>query len=128
MSYEFKVDDFIKAIPGTGGIITSIAKKVGCEWHTAKKYIDKHASVKLVYDAECEGLIDLAEVKLIKAIESGDLSAIKFYLTTKGKRRGYTEKVQMEHTGKDGGPVQNEVILKVVFDDGINSTPETPAS
>lgn len=34
---------------------------------------------------------------------------------------------KMEHTGKDGGPMQNEVILKVVFEDGINNTPEAPA-
>ena len=34
---------FIAAIPGTGGIITKIAEKVGCAWHTAKKYIEAGA-------------------------------------------------------------------------------------
>ena len=27
--------EFIKAIPGTGGIISAIARKVDCEWNTA---------------------------------------------------------------------------------------------
>jgi len=31
---------------------------------------------------------------------------IKFYLRTKGKGRGYVEKAEYEHTGKDGGPIE----------------------
>lgn len=99
MIKDFKADDVIEAIKGTGGIISSVAKKMGCAWHTAKKYIDEHPTVKLAYDAECEGILDLAEVKLIGAINDNDLAAIKFYLMTKGKRRGYTERQEVEHSG-----------------------------
>lgn len=88
----FTAEQFIKAIPGTGGVITAIARKVGCDWHTAKKYIDEFATVKRAYDDESEGILDLAEAKLIEAIHSGDTGMIRFYLTTKGKHRGYTEK------------------------------------
>jgi hypothetical protein len=102
---QYKAEDFIRAIPGTGGIISAIARKVKCEWHTAKKYCTEYPTVKKVYDAENEGVLDLAEAKLIEAIRDGDMPAIKFYLTTKGKKRGYIERQQMEHTGKDGGPV-----------------------
>ena len=45
-------------------------------------------------------------MKLIEAIRTGDNDMIKFYLRTKGKCRGYVEKAEYEHTGKDGGPIE----------------------
>lgn len=38
-----------------------------------------------------EGLIDLSESRLMQAINDGNLTAIIFYLKTKGKSRGYIE-------------------------------------
>lgn len=57
---QFTAKDFIEAIPGTGGIVSTIAKAVGCEWHTAKKYIDNYPTVKQAYDDECEKNLDIA--------------------------------------------------------------------
>ena len=39
MGNTYKTQQFLDAIPGTGGIITAIAKRLGCSWHTAKKRI-----------------------------------------------------------------------------------------
>lgn len=105
-STNYTTEQFINAIPGTGGIISAIAKRIGCKWHTARNFIDTHPTVKQAYEAECEGVLDLAEVKLIETVKAGDFPAIKFYLTTKGKNRGYTER--QEITGADGG----EIIFK----------------
>jgi hypothetical protein len=65
---QFKAQEFIDAIPGTGGIITKIAAKVGCSWHTAKKYIDNYATVLQAYNDECEKVLDMAESVVIKKI------------------------------------------------------------
>ena len=113
----FSANQFIAAIPGTGGIISSIARKVGCNWHTAKKYIEEYPTVNKVWQAEREGVIDLAEAKLIEAIKDGDLGAIKFYLTTIGKHRGFVER--QEITGADGQGVQVNLVevMKPVMDD-----------
>ena len=107
---QFTAAQFIDAIPGTGGIITAIAKRVGCSWNTAHRYIDRHPSVRAAYDAECESVLDLAEAKTIEAIRDGDGQMIRYYLSTKGKRRGYTERHEV--TGPDGGPVA------LTWDDG----------
>lgn len=100
---KYKAQDFIKAIPGSGGIISTIARRVGCEWHTAKTWIDKSPRVRQVYDDEIESIIDLAESILIKSIKDGDSQDAKWFLARKGKTRGYVER--QEITGKDGRPV-----------------------
>lgn len=108
MAEKFTVAQFIEAIPGTLGIISAIAARVGCDWHTAKKYIEGYTTIKQAYTDEVERITDLAETELYKAIKGGDLSAVKYYLSTKGKSRGYVER--QEHTGADGGSVTVRII------------------
>lgn len=47
---------------------------------------------------------DVAEHKVITGILSGDPRYVNFYLSTKGKDRGYTRRDEI--TGADGGPVE----------------------
>lgn len=89
---QYKAQDFIAAIPGTGGIVTAIARKVGCAWNTAKRYIETHPTVQRAYQDECESILDLAEAKVISAIKDGDSQMIRYYLSTKGKDRGYVQR------------------------------------
>ena len=103
---------FITAIDKSGGIVTTIAARVGCHWHTAKKYIDTMPTVKQAYDDECERVLDRAESVLINSINEGDSADSKWYLTKKGKHRGYVDQ-RSELTGADGG----EMVLKVVYAD-----------
>lgn len=119
---QYKVKDFIDAIPGTGGIISTIAAKVGCAWNTAQKYIQKHPTVARAYADECEKIGDLAETalftalrsenerdengKVVRVIKPAEPWAVKFYLTTKARGRGYVLKREVEIAGKDGGPIR----------------------
>jgi len=109
---HFTAQQFIAAIPGTGGIVTAIARRVGCEWHTARRYIDRHPSVREAYDAECESVLDLAEARTIEAIKSGDGQMIRYYLSTKGKDRGYGERVDVHHEG--------HLTYRLLWDDGTD--------
>lgn len=109
----FTAQQFIDAIPKTGGIISTIAAKVGCTWHTAKKYIDEYPTIQQAYQDECEAVMDVAEsvvvanihnaAKLSKAGDIVDSTDAKWYLSRKGKSRGYVER--QEVSGPDGGPI-----------------------
>jgi transposase-like protein len=115
MGERYTAQDFITAIPGTGGIVSAIARKVGCEWETARAWIDKYPTVKRAYDAECEAMLDLAESAVLRNIKlaaqgEGDTADAKWYLTKKGKRRNYGD--AMELTGEGGGPVQTEIVIR----------------
>ena len=111
MTYNAAV--FIKAIKKSGGIISTIASRVGCTWNTAQKYIIDHPTVSAAYKDECEVNFDRAEGVLLKNIElaverqkenkQADSSDAKWYLARKAKDRGYVER--QEITGKDGGSV-----------------------
>lgn len=90
---------FIDAIPGTGGIISAIAKRVGCDWTTAKKYIYEYPTIKQAYDDECEAVADMAESVLIQSIKAGDTADAKWYLS-RIRRGKYAERHEV--TGADG--------------------------
>lgn len=100
MAKNYENTTIKKAIEDSGGIISTIAERLGCEWHTAKKYINSSDELKSAYEAESESVIDLAESKLIENIQANDNTAILFYLKTKGKKRGYVERSEIEHSGK----------------------------
>lgn len=93
----------INAIQGSGGIISTIAKRLDVSWYTAKRYIDKWEECQRAYEDEQETILDMAEGTLLSSIKAGDVQSSKWLLSTKGKRRGFTERV--ETTGADGKPL-----------------------
>jgi hypothetical protein len=99
---------WLDKIPGTAGIKSQIANRAGCDWHTASKYCDPETSpfptVARVYQDECEKIDDLAEVGLIEALKRQEPWAIKYRLGTKGRNRGYGERLEL--TGAGGGPLK----------------------
>ena len=102
---RYTVADFEPHIPGSGGIISTIAKRVGCNWITARIHIDNSPTLTRMYNDECESVLDMAESVLIKSIQGGDTQDAKWLLARKGKQRGYADKLETEVSGPDGGPV-----------------------
>jgi len=98
---KYTTDEFIKAIPGTGGIISQIAKAIGCQWHTAKKYITDHPTVHQSWENERNSITDRAQHNILTAITKGDLQMSKWWLQVKDPE--FIEK--REIGGRDGGPI-----------------------
>lgn len=79
----------IKAIEGSAGIISVIAKKCEVEWHTIQKYIKTNEAIRQAYEDECSKISDVAESAIIAAIRDKDVNAAKWYLENKARDRGY---------------------------------------
>lgn len=92
-------EEVIKAIKGSGGIMSSIAKQLGCDWHTAKKYVMEWEETVAALEDEQETILDMAEGAVYKNIKDGNTQDAKWLLATKGRKRGFNEKVDIEHSG-----------------------------
>ena len=100
---KYTAQQFIDAIPGTGGVVSAIADNVGCAWDTAKKYLTQYATVKQAWENERNRITDKAEHNIVGAIQGGDLSMSKWWLQV--MRDEFLPRERRELTGADGGAI-----------------------
>lgn len=102
---DYSEEVMLRAISDSAGIVQVVADRLRCTWNTARKYINKYPSCVQAMQDEREAVIDLAESKLVEKLSMGREWAIKYTLSTLGKGRGYT--YRLETTGADGEPLGN---------------------
>jgi len=122
---DLTAEEMIEAIPGSAGIVSTIARKVGCSWRRARKFIDEHPTVHAAYRDECEKIKDLAETKMIEIISDKDPGTIRWYLSTKARDRGYGEHQDITLHG-EVGLIEVERATKSLDTDGRQG-PDAPA-
>lgn len=86
---KFTVEKFIEGIRDTGGLRSQIAENLGCSEATVYTYIREHPEIQKALEEEENRILDMAEGALFSLIQSGDTSAIFYYLNNKGRKRGY---------------------------------------
>jgi hypothetical protein len=125
---RYTAEQFIKAIEGSGGLITTIAARVGCTWNTAKRYIEHYVTVQAAYLDECERINDMAQSKLMEAIKDGDVATAKWWLAKKRKAE-FGESVELigkqqhEHILKFSDDAIIRKLLPELASSGTNETP-----
>ena len=92
---KYNMELVLAAIKGTGGMMNTIAKRLGTDWDTAKKYCLEWETTKQAIANEEEVTLDLAESILLESIQAGDVQSAKWFLSKKGKRRGYGDEVNL---------------------------------
>ena len=85
-----KKKELLEAIQGSYGIISTIAARLHCNWHTVDETIKLYPECMQALADENESILDFTEGKAIERIKEGDGTMIRFMLATKGKKRGYT--------------------------------------
>ena len=91
----------IEALEEAQGYVSKTASLLGCTPMTVYNYRDRFVSVAEAWQGIREKRTDFVENKLQQQIDSGNITAIIFYLKTQAKDRGYVER--QEVTGADGG-------------------------
>lgn len=81
----------VKAYEKSAGNLSLCAKAIGIDRKTLDRWRVKYPELNTMMKDVEEGLIDLCESRLLQSINEGNLTAIIFYLKTKGKSRGYIE-------------------------------------
>lgn len=99
-------NELIRVIHLKQGVLSQVARAIGCSLPTIYNYRDKYATVaraiieaRDTFDTE---LVDEGEIKLREAVRRGDAWAVKYVLSTKGRTRGYVERSELdvEHSGE----------------------------
>jgi len=70
-----------------------------------------------------ESLLDFGETMLYKAVKKGKTAELIFYLKTKGKKRGYFERLQTEEIS-DREPVEVRIVMPTNEDKGNDKLSE----
>jgi len=112
MKPKLKLQHVEDALRQAGGIISTAAKILetaygSCTPRTVRNYVKRHPRLAEVIEETVELNLDTAESQLMSLIANGNLGAVIFYLKTKGKARGYVERV--EATGSGGGPIKIDI-------------------
>ena len=92
----------IEALEQSLGIVTSACKKVGIGRTTHYEWLKTDEEYKKNVESIEDVALDFAESQLHLQIQEGSTASTIFYLKTKGKKRGYIERqeIQQETTYK----------------------------
>jgi hypothetical protein len=116
-----KKKELLEAIQGSYGIISKIAARLQCNWHTVDETIKLYPECMQALADENETILDFTESKAIERINDGDGTMIRFMLATKGKKRGYTYEDKLEDDDAEDNTVN-------VIYDGEEVEPVDPAT
>lgn len=105
--------EILEALEKYNGIVSTACASIGLARSTFYNWLNADAEFKLAVDEIQEVAIDFVESKLMEKITGIQVmgkdspydlppsdTAIIFYLKTKGKKRGYVEKQEIDHTSK----------------------------
>lgn len=110
---------FAKAIKGSLGNVSFIARRLGCTRMTVWRRVNSSAELKELFDEENETMLDNAENELLSLMNPNvnedprsRLEALKFYLNSKGKVRGYgSQAIDMSVSAGPGKPAPPIIVF-----------------
>ena len=89
----------LDALEKSLGVVTAACKAVGIGRTTHYLWMQEDPDYKKAVEELGDVAIDFAESQLHKQIKDGNSTATIFFLKTKGKKRGYVERQEIEATG-----------------------------
>lgn len=108
-STALKKKAMLEALEKTLGVVTTAAKIVGIERTTHYKWMESDNDYKEKVQDLQDVVLDFAESALHKMVENHNPAATLFLLKTKGKKRGYVERQEIEHTSD----VETNVVFEI---------------
>ena len=87
--------ELIDALIQSDGNMAAVARSFNCHRSLVWQYVDKDPKLRELTDELSESFIDEAESQLFKQIREGNTAAIIFFLKTKARHRGYSERLEL---------------------------------
>jgi len=109
---DTKKELMIEALEKSLGVVSQACQSIGISRQTHYRWIEEDPEYKFQVESIDDVCIDFAENQLFKKMKDGSDAAIIFYLKTKGKKRGYIEKTQIDHSIEDNNIQEIKVNIK----------------
>jgi len=100
-SERLKKERLLEALEKSLGIVSTACQSIGISRTTYYKYYNDDEDFKRSVDSISNIALDCAESQLFELIKEKNVTAIIFYLKTKGKKRGYIEKQEVSHNSNN---------------------------
>jgi hypothetical protein len=89
----------LEALEKSLGVVTTACRMADISRKTHYEWYKLDEAYKEAVDDISDIALDFAESQLHKQIKDGEVSSTIFYLKTKGKKRGYVEKNELDVSG-----------------------------
>jgi len=90
----------LEALEKSLGIVSTACKMVDISRQTHYAWLKADEEYKKAVNSIQDSVLDFAESHLYKLVKEGNPAATIFFLKTKGKKRGYIERQEIEVTEK----------------------------
>ena len=111
----YKLDNhkeaMLDALKKTLGIVTSACQKADISRQTHYDWLKSDPIYKSRVDEIAEMAIDFVETKMFEGVNNNDSGLIKYYLSTKGKSRGYVERQENRQVDGEGNDIKPTVLI-----------------
>ncbi len=94
-----KKEAMVKALEQSLGVVTTACKQIGIDRTTHYRWYNEDQEYKQICDDLKNVTLDFAESQLHKQISANSTAATIFYLKTKGKKRGFVERQEIQMDG-----------------------------
>lgn len=102
-------ENLLKALERSLGIVTSACKEVGVSRETFYRYYNEDEDFKAKVDDINNITLDFVETQLFRKIKDGSERSILFYMKYKGRKRGYTERIDIDAN------IKGEIDIRKLF-------------
>lgn len=119
LSKKKKKEKLLEYLRETSGIVAYACEKAGVSRVTYYNWYKEDPVFAAKADDIQEIQIDFAEASLLKKIKNEDTTAIIFYLKTKGKDRGYTERKEVSGIDGKSIAISQEIDFKNLSDEEL---------
>lgn len=115
--------EIIAALYKHGGIVAKAAIELDYRKSTLKEYVRKSDVLRKFRDDFQDDMLDEAEYGLLQKVKAGHFHAIKYALSTIGRKRGYSERVELTGAkGKDLFPELTPVQKELLKERGVSAS------
>jgi hypothetical protein len=109
---QYTAQQMIDALIEAKGMITIACRRLGCDYKTMRRYIDKYPTVAQAQKDEREKMGDAVELALYdEAVNKRNTAALIFLAKTQFKDRGYVER--QEVTGENGKDLFEGLVINI---------------